>query len=187
MPSAAAVEAVLRADPTYADAFAHAFPGQDQPVTFDNMALAIGAFERTLVTPSRWDAFLRGDPDALTPAEKSGFQKFTAAGCMSCHRGAYVGGEMYSRLGLVKGWPDKSDMGRHQVTGHERDRLVFKVPGLRNVAQTGPWLHDGSINSLEKMVRLMGEHQVGKDLPPGDARAIVTWLDTLTGEPVSGL
>ncbi len=182
MTSPEEVESALRADAYYTEAFRGAFPGEAEPVTFDNFARAVGAFERTLTTPSRWDAFLEGDANALTEAEKEGFRRFTAAGCMACHRGPYVGGEMYSRLGIVKGWPDKSDLGRYQVTGHERDRLIFKAPGLRNVAETAPYLHNGSVESLEETVRLMAEYQVGKELTEADVRAIVTWLKTLTGE-----
>lgn len=182
MPSAADVERVLRADAGYRKAFADAFPGEAQPVTFGNMAKAIGAFERTLTTPSRWDAYLEGDTGKLTPAELEGFAAFNRAGCMTCHRGIYVGGEMYSRLGIAKPWPNRKDMGRHQVTRHERDRLIFKVPGLRNVSETGPYLHNGSVESLEEMIRIMGEYQLGKSLPDEDVGAIAAWLRTLTGE-----
>ncbi len=182
MESGEAVVEALRRDPSYVEAFAKAFPGEADPLTFDNVANAIGAFERTLTTPSRWDAFLRGEETALTPEEKAGFLAFTEAGCMTCHRGVYVGGEMYSRLGIVKAWPDKKDPGRYRVTQHERDRFVFKVPGLRNVTKTAPYLHDGSIVSLEEVVRIMAEYQLGKTLADEKVAAIVTWLDTLTGE-----
>ncbi len=182
MESGEAVVEALRRDPSYVEAFAKAFPGEADPLTFDNVAKAIGAFERTLTTPSRWDAFLRGDETALSPEEKAGFIEFTRAGCMTCHRGVYVGGEMFSRLGIVKAWPDKKDPGRYRVTQHERDRFVFKVPGLRNVTKTGPYLHDGSISDLEEVVRIMSEYQLGKTLTEAQVAAIVTWLDALTGE-----
>jgi cytochrome c peroxidase len=181
MPSEGDIERVLRADAGYREAFAQAFPGEAKPVSFANMAKAIGAFERTLTTPSRWDAYLQGDANALTPEEIEGFSRFNGAGCMTCHRGVYVGGEMFSRLGIVKPWPHRRDMGRYQVTRHERDRFVFKVPGLRNVAETGPYLHDGSIASLDEMIRIMGEYQLGKSLPDDDVRLIAAWLRTLTG------
>ncbi len=182
MESGEAVVEALRRDPSYVEAFAKAFPGEADPLTFDNLAKAIGAFERTLTTPARWDAFLRGDQTALSPEEKAGFVKFTQLGCMTCHRGAYVGGEMYSRLGIVKVWPDKKDPGRYRVTRNERDRFVFKVPSLRNVTKTGPYLHDGSVSSLEEMVRIMADYQLGKTLSDEEVAAIVKWLDTLTGE-----
>jgi cytochrome c peroxidase len=182
MPSAEAVETKLRADSYYREAFARAFPGEPEPVTFDNLARALGAFERTLVTPSRWDAFLQGDHATLTDKEIAGFARFTDAGCMTCHRGPYVGGDMYSRLGITKSWPDTEDLGRYEVTDHERDRLIFKVPGLRNVTETAPYLHDGSVANIEEAVRLMGDYQLGAELSDEDIRLIVVWLGTLTGE-----
>jgi len=182
MESEAAVVEALRRDPFYMEAFAKAFPGESAPLTFDNVAKAIGAFERTLTTPSRWDAFLQGEENALTPEEKAGFVKFTQVGCMTCHRGVYVGGEMYSRLGIVKAWPNKKDPGRYRVTHHERDRFIFKVPSLRNIAKTGPYLHDGSVSDLDEVVRIMAEYQLGKTLADDEVASIVTWLDSLTGE-----
>ncbi len=181
MPSADKVEALLRADPAYREAFAESFPGEESAVNFDNAALAIGAFERTLVTPSRWDAFLQGDAAALSPEEKQGFATFTDAGCPTCHRGVYVGGTMYSRLGIVKSWPDKTDLGRHRVTGHPRDRFVFKVPSLRNVTETAPYLHDGAVETLEETILVMGEYQLGTQLSKKEIREIATWLATLKG------
>ncbi len=182
MPSEEAVEAKLRGDSSYREAFAQAFPDTAQPVTFGNLSLALGAFERTLVTPSRWDAFLKGDHAALTAEEKAGFNKFTATGCMTCHRGPYVGGGMYSRLGITKSWPNTADLGRYEVTHHERDRFIFKVPSLRNVTKTAPYLHDGSVETLEEAVRLMADYQLGTELSDEDIHQIITWLDTLTGE-----
>ena len=176
MPSETDVVAVLRSDPIYEKEFRAAFPGQPDPLTFANMALAIGAFERTLTTPSRWDAYLNGDSSALTPEEKEGFNTFTQTGCMTCHRGPYVGGEMYSRLGIAKTWPNTKDLGRFEVTGHERDRLIFKVPSLRNVAETAPYFHDGSVPTVEQAVHLMAEYQLGKQLTPEETLQITTWL-----------
>jgi cytochrome c peroxidase len=114
------------------------------------MAKAIGAFERKLVTPSRWDSFLRGDGAALTGEEKAGLARFTDAGCQSCHSGPYVGGRMYQKLGLAKPYPDKSDPGRYAVTKEPGDQMMFKVPSLRNVEKTGPYFHNGSAPSLEQ-------------------------------------
>jgi cytochrome c peroxidase len=183
MPSEQAVVTVLGSDPLYEKEFRSAFPGQPDPLTFENMALAIGAFERTLTTPSRWDDYLNGNSSALTPQEKAGFTAFTRTGCMTCHRGPYVGGEMYSRLGITRTWPNTKDLGRYEVTRHERDRLIFKVPGLRNVAETAPYLHDGSIATLEEAVRLMADYQLARQLTDNETRQIVTWLNTLTGAP----
>jgi len=183
MASEADVETVLRSDPSYAPEFRRAFPRDADPLTFNNMALAIGAFERTLTTPSRWDAFLKGDQSALTSGEQAGFAKFTETGCMTCHRGPYVGGQMYSRLGIVKNWPDKRDTGRFQVTGHERDRLIFKVPGLRNVSKTAPYFHNGAVETLDEAISLMAGYQLGKQLTDDEVHQIKTWLQTLTAQP----
>jgi len=184
MPSTEAAETKLREMPEYREAFARAFPADDDPVTYRNMTLSIGAFERTLVTPSLWDAFLSGDDSALSDAEKHGFQVFTSVGCMTCHRGALVGGDMYQRLGAVKAWPDTGDLGRYEVTGYERDRLVFKVPALRNVTRTAPYFHDGSIETLDEAIHLMGEYQLGRTLNADEVRAIRMWLGSLTADPL---
>jgi len=181
MKSPQAVEARLNSIPGYVAAFERAFPGEANPVTFDNMAKAIGAFERRLVTPSRWDAFLKGDRAALTPEEKQGFKTFAASGCGACHAGALVGGESHQRLGLAKDYPDASDKGRYEVTKRASDMFVFKVPTLRNVAETGPYFHDGKVPTLDRAVAEMGEYQLGESLNPGEVRAIVSWLKSLTG------
>ena len=182
MPDAAAVEAVLRSIPGYRQGFAAAFPEAAEPVTFDNMARAIGAFERRLVTPGRFDDFLAGSDDALTEGELEGLQTFVDTGCVTCHMGPTVGGTMFQKLGLVKPY-DTQDMGRFEVTGRESDRKVFKVPSLRNVAETGPYFHDGSIASLEHAVSLMAEHQLGKTLSPSRNASIRAFLGALTGTP----
>jgi cytochrome c peroxidase len=165
----------------YDKLFKDAFPGEKDPINYDNVAIAIGAFERRLFTPSRWDKFLKGDKDALTKEEKAGFNKFTEVGCVACHSGVYVGGSMYQKLGLVKPFESK-DLGRFEVTKNEADKMMFKVPSLRNVEKTAPYFHDGQVETLEQAVKLMGEHQLGKDLSDADVASIVTWLKTLTGE-----
>ena len=181
MPSEEAVVVMLRSIPDYPPAFAAAFPDEDDPVSYDNMARAIGAFERRLVTPSRFDAFLDGQDAALDDAEVAGLATFMDTGCISCHNGPTVGGGSYQKLGAVKPYPTE-DPGRFKVTGQESDRYVFKVPSLRNVDQTGPWLHDGSVTSLDQMIRIMAEHQLGRSLGDEDVAAIARVLGTLTGE-----
>lgn len=182
MTSPAEVEAKLRAVPGYARLFAEAFPDQKQPVTFDNMALAIGVFERGLTTPSRWDRFLAGDRSALTEQEFSGHHEFMHSGCATCHNGPFVGGRSLQKLGAVKAWPEGSDNGRESVTKSRTDSMVFKVPTLRNVAQTAPYFHDGSVARLDEAVRRMAEHQLGQKLSERQVSQIVAWLNTLTGE-----
>ena len=182
MPDKAAVEKVLRSIPDYAKAFKQAFPGDKDAVSFDNMALAIGAFERTLVTPSRFDAYLQGDAHALTQPEKDGLKAFMDAGCIMCHSGEGLGGGMYQKFGLAVPVLDLKDTGRFEVTKQESDRFVFRVPGLRNTAKTGPYLHDGSVATLEDVVSVMATHQLNKNLGKAEVASIVTFLKSLTGE-----
>ena len=182
MPSEKRVIAVLKSMPEYVDAFKKAFPEEKDPVNFENMARAIGIFERRLVTPSRWDNFLRGNNNALTNEEKNGFNVFMETGCQACHSGAYLGGTSYQVLGLVKPWPDTADPGREKFTKNSADRMLFKIPGLRNVAETGPYFHNGRVETLEQAVSRMAEYQLGKTLNDAQIRSIVTWLKTLTGE-----
>ena len=182
MPSEEAVVAVVNSMPEYVAAFRRAYPDDKSPVTFGHATEAIGAFERGLVTPSRWDRFLKGDETALTASEKGGFNVFIAEGCGTCHSGTLVGGDAFQKLGFVKGYPDRSDPGRYNATRNEIDRMFFKVPSLRNVAMTGPYFHDGKVPTLEGAIALMAEYQTGKGLDAGATNAIVTWLHSLTGD-----
>jgi cytochrome c peroxidase len=172
----------LAALPGYREAFRAAFPDAEDPFTYDNVGNAIGAFERELLTPARWDAFLTGDDDALTNAEKRGLQTFLELGCASCHNGAYMGGRMFQRLGIVERWPDDADPGRFAVTEEPADSMVFKVPSLRNVAQTAPYFNDGSVSTLDAGVRLMAQHQLGRELTEQQVASILMFLGSLTGE-----
>jgi cytochrome c peroxidase len=182
MPNSGAVLDHMRASPEYRAAFRAAFPNEAQPITYDNVGRAIGAFERGLVTPSRWDKFLAGDSSALTADEQRGAATFVRVGCAGCHNGPYVGGQSYQKLGLVKPWPSSTDSGRIKVTHNPADLFVFKVPTLRNVEKTGPYFHDGSVASLDEAIRLMGRHQLGKELTDAQVRDIHVWLGSLTGE-----
>lgn len=182
MPSGKAVEDVLKSMPEYVAAFKKAFPQDKNPVTFDRAADAIGAFERGLVTPAKWDRFLRGEDAALTADEKHGYNLFIEDGCSTCHSGALVGGEAFQRLGAAAPYPDTSDPGRYKVTQKDTDRMVFKVPTLRNIAKTGPYFHNGKVATLDEAVVQMGRYQVGRNIAPGDAQAIVTFLNALTGD-----
>lgn len=174
--------AVLKSMPEYVQAFQKAFPKDKDPVTYDNVGFAIGAFERKLVTASRWDKFLNGDQAALTDAEKVGLNKFLDAGCQTCHNGTYMGGNMFQKLGAVKQWPADKDLGRFAVTKQEADKMVFKVETLRNIDRTGPYYHDGSVATLNDAVAKMAEFQLGKTLSKEDVDSIVTFLKTLTGD-----
>lgn len=180
MPDAAAVEAVLRAIPGYVTAFAAAFPGESEPVTLDNAARAIGAFERGLVTPSAFDRFLDGDATALNAQQLAGLQVFLESGCGACHNGVAIGGGMFQKLGLVKPF-ETADVGRAETTKNEADRFFFKVPSLRNIEKTAPYFHDGKVADLDGAVRLMAEHQLGKTLSDTQVAAIRSFLGSLTG------
>jgi cytochrome c peroxidase len=182
MPDEKRVRAVIDSMPEYVEAFQKAFPGEKHPVTFDNLAKAIGAFERNLVTVSRWDKFLGGDQAALSDAEKAGLNKFLDVGCQTCHNGVYVGGSMFQKLGLAKPWDNVKDPGRFSVTKQETDRMVFKVPTLRNIEKTAPYYHDGSISTLDEAVRQMADHQLARTLSKEETDSIVAFLKALTGE-----
>ena len=182
MRDRASVVAALAAIPGYVTAFAAAFPGEAQPISFDNIGRALGAFERGLVTPSRWDQYLRGDSTALSVTEIKGLKLFTSLGCMTCHTGELLGGSSFQKVGTALPWPNQTDQGRYQVTRLDADRMTFKVPSLRNVAVTGPYFHDGSVPDLSTAVRMMGKYQLGKELSPTSVAALVAWLQALTGK-----
>jgi cytochrome c peroxidase len=186
MPSNEAVEAKLKGIPGYTELFRKAFPGESGPVTVDNFAKAVGAFERTLVTPSRFDSYLKGDPTALKEQEKRGLKVYMDADCATCHSGPYVGGQMYQEFGFLEPYwkftkSDPIDEGRYAVTKNEADKYVFKVPILRNVAKTAPYFHDGSVDKLEEAVWIMGKVQLNRDLTKEQIGEIATFLKSLTG------
>jgi cytochrome c peroxidase len=182
MPNEAHVLKVLKSIPEYEKSFKEAFPKAKDPINYDNVANAIGAFERQLVTPGRWDKFLQGNDSALTEAEKAGFALFAKLGCPTCHNGPAVGGRQFQKLGLVKPYPDQSDLGRYVVTKDEADKMYFRVPSLRNIDKTAPYFHNGSIPTLEIAVKTMADHQLGMALKDSEITSIVTWLKSLTGE-----
>ncbi len=181
MASEEAVTEIVRSIPGYHKAFQKAFPAPGEPVNFTNISVAIGAFERRLTTPGRWDRYLAGDKNALTHEEKAGLRAFTNLGCMVCHTGEVLGGGMLEKVGVVVPWPNQKDQGRFEITGAPADRMMFKVPTLRNVAETAPYFHDGSADDLPTAVRMMARHQLGIDPSPDETASIVTWLKSLTG------
>jgi cytochrome c peroxidase len=182
MPSEKAVVAVLEAIPGYVEMFAKAFPGEAKPISLKNVGEAIGAFERGLVTTSRWDKFIAGDTSALTAEEKHGLRVFLDTGCMTCHTGPQVGGSMFQKLGAVVPWPNQNDKGRVGITNAPADQMVFKVPSLKNIAQTAPYFHDGSSPDLETTIKRMGHHQLGVELVDEEVKAIVAWMRSMTGD-----
>jgi cytochrome c peroxidase len=175
----------LKSIPEYVERFTAVFPDEADPVTFDNMAHAIEAFEATLLTPSRFDSYLRGDAQALAADEKAGLDLFVSKGCAGCHNGVNVGGSNYYPFGVVqKPGSDilpPGDKGRAAVTHSASDDYVFRAPTLRNVGITPPYFHSGVVWDLSDAVEVMGNAQLGMALTPDERTSIVTFLASLTG------
>lgn len=181
------VEETLASMPGYVDAFAAAFPGEASPVSFDNMAKAIEAFEAMLITPnSRFDQFLLGDDKALSDQEKSGLAAFMDTGCVACHAGVNVGGQEYYPFGVQeKPGADilpVGDRGRFKVTETAADDYVFRAGPLRNIALTAPYFHSGTVWNLEDAVAVMGRSQLAEPLTDAQIADITAFLKALTGE-----
>jgi cytochrome c peroxidase len=177
----------------YQKLFEEAFPNEKVAVSAENWAVAIGAFERTLLTPAPFDRYLKGDTRAISADAKAGLDKFISYGCAGCHSGATVGGESFQKFGLVEDYWKATgsveiallkgrDKGKFHDTGKQEDQWIFKVPQLRNVAMTPPYFHDGSVATLDDAVRVMARVQLGKQLSDDDVRQIVAFLGTLTGD-----
>lgn len=179
------VVATLKSMPAYVDWFKAAFPDEADPVTFDNFAKAIEAFEATLITPAPFDAWLNGDDEALTAEEKQGLALFMDKGCSSCHTGINVGGQGYFPFGVVeKPGADvlpQNDKGRFAVTNTADDSYVFRAAPLRNVALTAPYFHSGKVWDLKQAVAIMGTAQLGQELSDGEVALVVAFLNSLTG------
>lgn len=183
----AQVEATLRSMQGYIDAFAAAFPGEEDPISFDNFAVAIEAFEATLITPnSRFDQFLLGSDGALSDEEKAGLQAFMDAGCAACHSGINLGGQDYYPFGLIErpgaAVLPEGDRGRFAVTETVSDEYVFRAAPLRNIELTAPYFHSGAVWDLEEAVAIMGVSQLGAELSEDEISLIAAFLRTLTGE-----
>jgi cytochrome c peroxidase len=185
----------LKAIPGYVQAFSAAFGGND-PVTADNAAKAIAAYERTLITPnSAYDKYVNGDKNAMTEQQVRGMNTFAEVGCGSCHSGpAFNGPQMPEGTGFFTKFPTyqngyleaqydfSKDLGRYDVTKNEADKHLYKVPTLRNVALTAPYFHNGKVKSLEDAVKIMAKLQLNKDLTPEQTGDLVAFLNALTGE-----
>ena len=172
-------------DPWYTKEFAEVFKGR---ITKETITEAIAEYEKTLVTPSPFDRYLRGDPSAIDEQAKAGYALFKQVGCATCHNGIGVGGGMFQRMGVVRNYFEErggevtaADLGRYNVTKNEADKHVFKVPTLRNVALTAPYFHDGYAKTLQDAVRLMARFQLGKELSQDQVDRIVAFLKSLTG------
>jgi cytochrome c peroxidase len=177
----------LTSIPEYVSLFKKAFPGEKDPVTFDNMAKAIEVFEATLITPdSRFDKFLKGDKKALNAKEANGLKLFIDKGCVACHGGINLGGNGYYPFGVVEKPTEnilpRGDKGRFNVTNTSKDEYVFRSPSLRNVAITYPYFHSGVVWNLKEAVMIMGSAQFGNKLGNDEADSITAFLKTLTGK-----
>ncbi len=186
-PTPEAAMARLKAIGGYAGLFKKAFPQDQDPINAKNWGVAIGAFERSLLSPSRLDSWLLGDEAALSPREKKGLERFLNLGCADCHGGAGLGGSMYEKFGIhMDYWKATAspeiDRGRADVTGDPQDLYVFKVPSLRNVAVTPPYFHDGSVRELSRAVEIMGRTQLGLEMTPEELQELLDFLEALTGE-----
>ncbi len=150
-------------------------------VTKDNIVDALAEFQKTLVTPSPFDAYLRGDEDAISQKQKEGYELFKKKGCISCHNGINVGGASYSRLGIVN--PHETEhFGLYNVTKNELDKFFFKVPGLRNVELTYPYFHDGDVQTLKDAIKIIAQIQLGVNLKEDETELIEEFLKSLTGK-----
>lgn len=183
---------ILAADAAISAEFKRVYGGES-PVNQANVSHAIVSFEKSLVTPSRFDDYLRGNPKALNQAEIAGYEKFKAFGCVGCHSGINVGGNSFSKFSLFgdyyayraakgRGALVDVDKGKFAVTQKEEDMYVFRVPSLRNVGLTAPYFHDGSVESLAEAIQLMGRHQLGRELSDADVRSLETFLHSLSGK-----
>lgn len=176
----------LQQDSRYREAFSELYK---DGISTDNIKDAIATFERSLVTPdSRFDRYLKGEQTALSRAEKNGYLLFQGYGCIACHQGINLGGNMFERMGMMadyfgdRGNITKADQGRFNVTQREADRYYFRVPSLRNVDRTAPYFHDGSATDLSEAVRVMAKYQLGRPMPEEDLRDIVLFLKSLNGK-----
>lgn len=176
----------LSRDKDYVKTFNNIYP---QGIVRETVLDAIATYDKSLITPnSRFDQYLRGNDNALSYYEMYGYRLFKYYGCIACHQGINAGGNVFQKFGLFdnyfehRGNITKADYGLMNVTGNEKDKFVFKVPSLRNIAVTGPYLHDGSIDELKDVISIMARFQLGVDIPDEHISNIEKFLHTLTGE-----
>lgn len=180
MPDENAVVEKIRGIDEYRQSFAAVFGGDEAAVSYQNIAEAIAAFERTLITPSRFDDFLDGNAAALSEIERRGLETFLKLDCNSCHDGILLGGETFEPLGKENPYENQSDQGLFDLTGRIEDRMYFKVSPLRNVALTAPYFHDGRIATLEDAIRKMAKLQLNEELDNRQVDDIAAFLKSLT-------
>ena len=180
MPNEAAVVKAINGIVEYKDLFVKAYPNDKNPITYFNITKAIAAFERTLISRSRFDFYLAGNKKSLTNKEKNGLKLFTEVGCITCHSGHQIGANLYQKMGLVKPYENTKDLGRYDVTKAETDKYMFKVASLRNAALTYPYFHDGAVEKLEDAVKKMAVMNVGKELKAEEVDQLVAFIGSLS-------
>jgi cytochrome c peroxidase len=147
-----------------------------------NIADAISEYEKTLITPnSNFDLYLKGDNNAINKIQKEGYVLFKEKGCISCHHGVNIGGNLYSKFGVMVN-PQISHLGKFNLTKKEKDKYKFKVPSLRNIDKTAPYLHNGSIKSSDEIVKVMSLYQLGREISKDEIYKIVEFLKSLNGK-----
>lgn len=177
----------LEQDETLVNDFSAVF---DKALSSEQIESVIAEFQRSLITPSRFDRYLQGDETAITDNELLGYNKFKTYGCVACHQGVNVGGNMFQKFGVMGDYfegadaPSEADLGRFNVTGREADKHVFKVPSLRNIALTAPYFHNGTVDTLPEAVDVMFKFQLGRPASEEDKKLIVAFLQSLTGEAI---
>lgn len=187
IPSEEFLEERLREIEMYQTMFKEVYPDDSQPITFDNITDAIGAFERQLNPKSRYDDWVDGDDSAMTTEEKLGLKAFINNACITCHNGPAFGGIMLQKFGIHGNYWELTmseviDHGLYDINNDEAYKFVFKTPGLRNIEKTHPYFHDGSVEDLEEAIRIMGELQIGKTISEKDVKSIKTFLQALTAD-----
>jgi cytochrome c peroxidase len=171
----------------YQKMFKEAFPDDSKPLTYDNIEKAIAAFERTLLTPSKFDAYLKGNANALSLEEKKGLKTFMEVGCTTCHMGSLLGGNIMQKFGVYGNYwemtgSDPIDEGRFAETKNEAEKYMFKVPSLRNVAETYPYFHDGSVDNLEEATKIIAKLNLNIDLTEEQIKDLTTFMMALTAD-----
>ena len=171
----------------YNSLFKGAFPEEAKPLTYLNIQKAIAAFERTLITPSKFDDYLKGNANALTVEEKQGLKTFMEVGCTTCHMGSLLGGNIFQKFGVYGNYWDMTGSqhvseGRASITGNEAEKYMFKVPSLRNVAETHPYFHDGSVASLDEATKIIAKLNLNIDLSDEQIGELVTFMKALTAD-----
>lgn len=162
--------------------FTRGFPKQASPINLENIAQALAAFQRTLISKDRFDDYLTGDKNAISQSEKAGLRVFIEKGCVACHNGSVLGGQLFMKMGIVNPYPNKRDKGKAHVTGNAADNYFFKVPSLRNILNTAPYFHDGAAATIEQAIEDTGWHQLGIKLSKEEVQAIKIFFNTLNNQ-----